>query len=242
MNLCRGKQDDSSFSAKPGDLSPGANCHFLWQATFLWEGNPFPDKRAGSIRRKDSPPTRDGFSLIELLIVIVIMGILARLAIVAFSSTATEQLDAVAQVVASDLNYARSLAIGHNSRYRVEFDVANNRLILRHTGTDAALNNLPSSPFRDPSDPADQQITRLAELPVGGSSVRLLGAQTDSVSPQAVSSIEFGPYGETTQPVNTLVWLTTGAGDAQRYQAVHVSYVTGLTTLGQVQGNAPVGY
>jgi prepilin-type N-terminal cleavage/methylation domain-containing protein len=183
---------------------------------------------------------RVGFSLVEMLIVIVIMGILARLAIVAFSSTATEQLRATAQVVAADLNYARSLAIGNNSRYRIDFDVTNNALTLRHSGTDAALNTLPSSPFRNPSDPPDQQITRLAELPTGGGIVRLFGVRNSVAS--MLSSIEFGPYGETSLPFNTTVWLTIGTGSSQRYLPVEVSYVTGLTTLGEIQGTVPTGF
>ena len=44
------------------------------------------------------------FTLVELLIVIVLVGVMARLAIVASSSTATEHLRWAAKVVAAELD------------------------------------------------------------------------------------------------------------------------------------------
>lgn len=182
------------------------------------------------------------FTLVELLIVIVLVGVMASLAIVASSSTATEHLRWAAKVVAAELDYARGLAIGTNSQYRVEFDVAGNRLMLRHSGADSTLDALPQTPFRRSDDPPDRQYLRLDELPGLATPVRLLGAQTKvAIAPQ-VGFMEFGPYGETAHHSDTIIWLTHGRGEAQRYIPVAVDHLTGLASVGDIQAAPPAGF
>lgn len=65
---------------------------------------------------------RGGFTLVELLIVVVILSIAAAIVVPMASSAGTMQLRSAVNMVASDLEYAKSLAIGTGRRHSVVFD------------------------------------------------------------------------------------------------------------------------
>jgi len=77
------------------------------------------------VRRRSA--TGGGFSLLEVLIVVVILAIASMIAVPMFSSAATLQLDSAVNMIASDLEYAKSLAISRSQDYTVVFDVPANR-------------------------------------------------------------------------------------------------------------------
>ena len=89
-----------------------------------------------------------GFTLIEILTVIVVMAIIAGVVITSAAPGYREQLRAAARVVAAELNHTRSLAETNGSLYTVSFDTAGNRLIIRHSGTNSALDTLSRSIFQ----------------------------------------------------------------------------------------------
>ena len=64
----------------------------------------------------------NGFTIIELLIVVVILAIAAMAAIPLSSSAAGTQLRSAAQMVAADLEYAKSMAISRGQSFSVVFD------------------------------------------------------------------------------------------------------------------------
>jgi prepilin-type N-terminal cleavage/methylation domain-containing protein len=173
-----------------------------------------------------------GFSLVELLIVIAIMAILAATILPDARSGAQNQLECAARVLASDLAYARSLAVAHDSRYRVVFDTADNRYILEHSGTDSTLDALPHAVFRNPDDPPHQHIVRLAELPGMAEPVRLVRAVRLGGSVENVTEVEFGPLGETTENRATVIVLAAGEGVERRRTFLFINPVTGLATVG----------
>ncbi len=189
-----------------------------------------------------APPRRSAFSLVELLIVIVLTSILAQLAISAATPTIYDQLTSTANIIAGELAYARSLAVGNNGTYRFDIDTTNNQMVMRYTGSDSSLTTLPLSPYRSSTDPPDQYIVALANLPRMGMPVNLLGAQAVGTATATITSVEFGPYGSTTQTNQSLIWLMAGASTARRYVSVSVNPVTGLAATGAFTNVAPVGF
>lgn len=171
-----------------------------------------------------------------MLIVVLVMGIVAALAVPQFRPDVPRQLQAAADGLAADLSWARSLAVMNNSRYRITLDTAAQRYVLRHAGASSWLDVLPSGPFRSPSDPPDEYIVRLAELPTLSVRVTLLGAQAGGAT---VTSVEFTPLGATSRSEETRIWLAAGINAQRRYIPVIVNPVTGLATVGPVQAVAP---
>lgn len=184
---------------------------------------------------------RAGFSLTELLIVVAIIGILAGAAIVSGTPSTNAQLRAAAEFVAQDIAYARSLAVTHNSKYQLTFDTAANRYTLRHSGTDTALNVLPVSVRVTYSASANEQVFDLDDVPSITGVVQIAGARTSGTLSATVTTLEFDSLGATTRSDRTIVWLMSGQGDAQRFIKIDVDPVTGIATVGDIEGTAPSG-
>lgn len=180
-----------------------------------------------------------GFSLVELLIVISIIGIIAGLIIPGANPSLRDQLQSTAQLIANDIAYARGLAVSNGSSYKLSFDLTNNQYVLRHSGTNSTLNTLPPSPFHLRSDAANQHTIRLADLPRVNQQARLFAVYAQGASPATVSDLEFGPLGETTRTQPTIIWLTVGTGADQRWISVRVNPVTGLTWVENFQATNP---
>lgn len=180
-------------------------------------------------------PFRTGYTLVELLLVVVIAAIVATVAIPAMSSAPAFGLKASARVLASDLRMASELAVQYGTEYTVDLKVDTNSYELRHTGSanPPALNN----PQASPGTPAGKYVVELA--PFGGNGmksegVRLMGAELNS-SGQTVTNITFGPLGGTgpSRTEDTEIWLQRGTGNRSEYLRLTVSATTGQVWLDQ---------
>jgi prepilin-type N-terminal cleavage/methylation domain-containing protein len=66
-----------------------------------------------------------GFTFIELMLVVLIIGIAAGIVVPMMSSAGSLQVRAAANMVAADLEYAKSMAISRTQSYSVEFNTTN---------------------------------------------------------------------------------------------------------------------
>ena len=179
------------------------------------------------------------FTLLEVLIVIVIIGVLSGMMIPALEPSLGTQLQGVAGVLGRDVAYARNLAVVNNDNYKITFDTDNNQWILTHSGTNASLNALPTSAFHLPTDSPTQQIVGLNNLPNVGGAARLFAVWALATPPQTVSDLEFLPLGGTVRSQPTLIWISAGSGSSTRYISVLINPVTGLYWVQNFQTTTP---
>lgn len=105
-------------------------------------------KQAQSFR-----PARWGFTLVELLIVLVVLAIVAALALPSAESTITSKLIGAARMVAADLEFAQSDSIAHAADPRVfRIDQANDQYWI------APVSDV-NSPIDDPGSRSAFRIT-----------------------------------------------------------------------------------
>ena len=83
------------------------------------------------MRQDENKRSHKGFTLVELIIVVVILGIAAMMAIPMVSNAADMQVRSAANRIAADMDYAKNLAITHQSRYCVIFDEADESYEIR---------------------------------------------------------------------------------------------------------------
>lgn len=74
----------------------------------------------GSMR--DWRDSHSGFTLVEIIIVVVILSIVALTAVPMMSSAASIQIRSAVNMIAADIEYARSMAISKGQYYSVRFD------------------------------------------------------------------------------------------------------------------------
>ena len=67
---------------------------------------------------------RCGFTVVELLIVVVIVAIAAMAAIPMMSSAGSFQIRSAANIIAADLEYAKTIAISRGQNFSVVFDIS----------------------------------------------------------------------------------------------------------------------
>jgi len=180
-----------------------------------------------------------GYTLVEVMIVVAVVGIMSAAALPLFQPEVAVQLKSFGQIVASDLQYVRNLAVTNNTKYRVTFEPAQNRYYLEHSGTNAALNTLPDSIYHNTANTTTKQYTDLDELPQLGAGANIAAVLAPASPPTTATTLEFDSLGATTQADETVIWLTSGAGEGQRFIAVRVNPVTGLAELDEITSTAP---
>ena len=192
-----------------------------------------------SLLFRSAPARARGISLIEVLLVLAILGVAAGLLIPNLSADIPTKLEAAGNVVQLELEYARSLAVAHGSSYRVTANVVSQTLTLEHSGASTLLEVLPSTPMRRSSDPPDQQILAIREIPLGKPRPELLGGVTSVNTPVLASSVEFTSVGSTTAASPTTFWIAAGTGDERRFLPITVQPITGLVEMGEVVAALP---
>lgn len=81
-------------------------------------------KKTASFRERPGRNRCCGFTLVEILLVVLIIAIAAVIAVPMISSMASVQIRSAANVIAADLEYAKSMAISRQENYSVFFNPA----------------------------------------------------------------------------------------------------------------------
>lgn len=138
-----------------------------------------------------------GFTLVEILTVVVVMGILSALVVPMLGDTSQSKLIAAANMIASDISYAQIESISHADDLRfVIFDLENNSYFIAPTSdlTTPVINPIGNRPYR---------------VTFGTSNARQLsGVTISSVSMNGDNQLRFGVYGELDQAMPASVTLT----------------------------------
>ena len=189
--------------------------------------------------RITSAARRSGYTLVEVMMTLTLLGIMAAMAIPSFEPDIASQLASFADVVAADLSQIRHYAVAHNSKYRITFEATQNRYFYEHTGTNSALTTLPPTIYRHAANTSSKHHFDLDEMPHLGPTVYVHRVLAMTASPTVVTTLEFGPLGSTTQSSDTVVWLRAGSDDRQRFISIRINAVTGLASPAAIDAVGP---
>ncbi len=172
------------------------------------------------MRQYENKCGRNGFTLVEIIIVVVILGIAALMAVPMLSSAADMQVRSAANRIAADLDYTKGLAITHQSYYSVIFDVSGEFYEIQdETGT----------PIDHPVNPGTFVVDFSTDSRL--SQVNIVSADFDPDSSETITFDYLGsPYSGTgtAAPLNS-GQITLQAGDFTL--TVDVEPVTGYVTI-----------
>jgi prepilin-type N-terminal cleavage/methylation domain-containing protein len=76
------------------------------------------------LKRNSAVRKRYGFTMVEVIVVVAILATAAVIAVPMFSLAGSMQIEAATNMIAADLEYAKSMAIGRGQNYVVVFDTA----------------------------------------------------------------------------------------------------------------------
>jgi len=160
---------------------------------------------------------RSGFTLIELMVVLVVMAIAAAIAVPMFSGAGTIEVGAAGHVVAADLEYARSLAISRQQTYSVVFNAA---------GESYQIEDSSSAVITHPVNVGANYVTNFS------TDTRLDQVDIASASFDSTSTVKFdylgSAYNGNSQPLSSGVITLQSQG---RTVTVNVEPITGYITV-----------
>lgn len=110
------EQDEKTMDARVQDTSDFGHCQGERKVRMVAQNL---KSAVYSLVFKDCRP---GFTMIEVMVVVVIISIVAMMAIPLISSAGSMQLKSAANMIAADLEYAKSMAISRQKIYAVVFN------------------------------------------------------------------------------------------------------------------------
>jgi prepilin-type N-terminal cleavage/methylation domain-containing protein len=181
-------------------------------------GNPVLNRWIPGQARNDKS---GGFTLVELILVVLILSIAALVAIPMFSSAADIQVRSVANRIAADLDYARGLAITRQKNYAVVFDPANESYDIREAGF---------SIIKNPLDGKDFLVDLTADHRISGVNIESTNF-TDAVTFDYLGTPYPGNVASPTARLNDTGVITLQSKDGRFVIRVKVEPLTGYVTI-----------
>ncbi len=180
----------------------------------------YGDRNIGCYSRhgkKILPCASSAFTMVELLIVMIIISISAMLVIPMIGSASGMQLSSAANMIASDLEYAKGIAIGRGQNFSVIFDTSSDSYWIE----DQNGNTI--------SHPVKKGFDYVIDF---GSESRLDKVNISGVNFDGTASVKFDylgcPYNGNDTTLNSgVITLTTG----ETNKTVNVEPITGFISI-----------
>lgn len=158
---------------------------------------------------------RSGFTLVDLLIVLVVLVIASALVLPMGSSTDSTKLTAAARMVVADLEYTQIESLSHPSDLRLVLFTSTSYALVATSNTNTPLTH-----------PVDHQPYQTY---FGyGRAKPLTGVKFSNLSLQTSNQLAFGSFGQLTQTSSAVLTLQSGS----RRVDITLEAATGNATIG----------
>jgi len=175
-----------------------------------------------------------GFTLVEVMMVVVIMSLVAGFMLISTQSLGPQILEETSSVMAADLMLARDTAFTYGTEFTVSFDITGNTYTVSHTGSGQ------TPPFERPlgNGTMGNFTISVDGIHPGGNSlarVTIYRVRTTSTN-QDVTNVVFNSLGNTgpSRTEDTCIWLSQGTGAETRYQKITINWMTGQIWTSQI--------
>jgi Tfp pilus assembly protein FimT len=159
-----------------------------------------------------------GYSFVELMLILLIVGIFAALAVPYLSQASASRLPAAMRQLEADLAYAQTYSITHHDTpCVVVFDTVNHSY---HLAAQAS----PQTPLINPLDKQPYRITFGQ-----GSAASLAGIRIKTLTVGDDNRLGFGHLGQLDQSAPAHITLTDGESD----MTLRLDAITGLSSITQ---------
>lgn len=175
--------------------------------------------------------SQSGFTLIELILVLVIAGFIISLVGPAITTTTGLNLRTAAKKIAAGLRYARSQAVTTGQVYQTAFDIDQNQMVIEPVGEEDPY-GLPAwggreqdeeNEYGDEEAEGRQHERKTYRLPRGITIARVI--VDDEEIDQGEALIDFYPNGSCT---GGDVFVTD---DKERLYRIALEFITGIVTV-----------
>lgn len=187
------------------------------------------------LRACQSRNDRPGFTLVELLIVVVLISILASVSLLSTDSSTAHSLETTSRMLVADLRLARNHAIQFNTEYTVEFDLNTQTYEIVHTG--AGTLPVPQNSLAGSAADKDKYIQPVQKDALNLPDQVVIRQIFLKTSDTDVRDIAFGPMGGTgpDRSEDTVIVLSTTRNGTTFYIPITVSWITGQAWADEIQ-------